>query len=431
MQIVIVAVHVLILAAFAYWLWKKELTLKIYFWPAIILKLVAGISIGLLYTYYYSDGDTFQYFEDGTKLATLAQENINTYFAFLWSGDESFDVWSNLGVTAPRALFMAKIVSLFCLITFNNYWIVSLYFSFVSFCGAWIFVKQIVAYHPSVKNAAIASFLFFPSVVFWSSGLIKESLAMAALFFLCSLFVKAWQRKNPGWIEVLFLVVSLWVLWNLKYYYLAVLMPVAITSLVFRFFVSDFLSNKNIFIKVGAWLLVFIVPLIVVSLLHPNFYPERFLEVIIENHNAYAQRSDSNNVIHYFNLQPNIYSVLLNSPWALLSGLFRPFIWEADTVFQFIVAIENAAIVILTIALLFRWKEWAGKYCHLLFFSIVFYIIVLCVFLALSAPNFGTLSRYKVGFLPFFTLLILTDNPLINHVFSIYERMMSSLKPSN
>jgi hypothetical protein len=116
-------------------------------------------------------------------------------------------------------------VSLFCLITFNNYWITSLYFSFASFCGAWILVKQIIGFSPSAKNVAMASFLFFPSVVFWSSGLIKESLAMASLFFLCSLFVKAWQRKTPGWIEYLFLIVSLWVLWNLKYYYLAVLVP--------------------------------------------------------------------------------------------------------------------------------------------------------------------------------------------------------------
>ncbi|HOX81543.1 MAG TPA: hypothetical protein PLS08_00835 [Chryseolinea sp.] len=425
MQIVIAGIHVLLLAALSYWLSKKEAILKIYFWPALILKVGAGISLGLLYTYYYSDGDTFQYFEDGTKLAELAKADAKKYFAFLWSGNESFEVWTSLGITVPRALFMTKIVSIFCLITFNNYWIASLYFSFVSFCGAWILVRRIIVFSPSNKNAAIISLLFFPSVIFWSSGLIKESLAMASLFFLCSLFMKVWQRKSLKWIEGLLLVVSLWVLWNLKYYYLAVFMPVAITSLVFRFFVSDFLCNRNVFIKVGAWLLIFIVPLVVVSLVHPNFYPERFLEVIIENHDAYAQRSGSDKVILYFNLQPDILSVLINSPWALLSGLFRPFIWETNTVFQFLVAIENVFIVFLTIAVLFRWREWTGKYHHLLFFSIVSYVGVLCIFLALSAPNFGTLARYKVGFLPFFILLISVGNPLLNRVFSFYEGMIS------
>jgi hypothetical protein len=38
------------------------------------------------------------------------------------------------------------------------------------------------------------------------------------------------------------------------------------------------------------------------------------------------------------------------------------------------------------------------------------YVVVLVSFLALSTPNFGTLSRYRIGALP--ALVILCLNPL-------------------
>jgi hypothetical protein len=38
------------------------------------------------------------------------------------------------------------------------------------------------------------------------------------------------------------------------------------------------------------------------------------------------------------------------------------------------------------------------------------------VFLALSTPNFGTLSRYRAGFLPFFVFVIAYRNPIVEWV---------------
>jgi len=41
---------------------------------------------------------------------------------------------------------------------------------------------------------------------------------------------------------------------------------------------------------------------------------------------------------------------------------------------------------------------------------------VLAVFLALSTPNFGTLSRYRVGFIPFFVFLTACGNVLLERL---------------
>lgn len=422
MQTIVAFIHITLIATFSFWLWKREVSsLRIYFWPALTLKILAGVALGLLYSHYYSVGDTFQYFEDGKKLAELAHEDVKTYFVFLWSGNESFDIWTTIVLTEPRALFLIKIVSMLSFVTLNNYWIISIYFSMASFFGAWLLVKQIVVLSQSYKHAAVAAILFFPSVVFWSSGLIKESLAMACLFFLSSLFLKTWIKQKLTLMEWIFLMLTLWMLWNLKYYYLAVFLPIVFTSLVVKFLILPILNTKKVFIRLMVWLIVLVLPVAAISFVRPNFYPERFLHVIVLNYQSFLDRSDGNDAIQYYDLQPNVVSVLINSPWALISGLFRPFVWESNTVFQFLVAVENAFILVLTIVALFRSRKVFQSPHRLLVFSIVSYTIMLCIFLALSTPNFGTLARYKVGCMPFFLFVILVDNPILSRIFSFYE----------
>jgi hypothetical protein len=97
----------------------------------------------------------------------------------------------------------------------------------------------------------------------------------------------------------------------------------------------------------------------------------------------------------------------------LFSGLFRPFIAEARTALQLLIALENLVLMVLTAGALTQVKRLASSKHRLLLLAILIYTILMCIFLALSTPNFGTLSRYRVGFLPYFVFLLTIENPLI------------------
>jgi hypothetical protein len=394
-------------------IWKNEKTsLRIFFWPALVLKLTAGICLGLLYKYYYTIGDTFTYFEDGIKLSQLARTDILQYIQFLWSGDISFLGGVELQYQQPRALFFSKITSVFCLITVNNYWIIALYFSAIAFVSVWSLTKKIASLSSSAENAAVIGFLFFPSVVFWSSGLIKESLAMACLFFLSFIFLKVWMREKIDvgmWVLVIF---SIWILWNLKYYYLAVFMPVVLTAVVVKFIVS-YLKVESMFLKIILWCAVFFFPVCLMSILHPNFYPNVLMEVIVSNYNIFQSISAPEDLIHYGALEPTPISLLKNAPLALFSGFFRPFITEVHNPLQVFSALENLILLFFLGSAILGVKKIITTRYRMLLFSIVAYSMVLCIFLALSTPNFGTLSRYRVGFLPFLVFLLTIENPLV------------------
>ncbi|MBT1689669.1 hypothetical protein [Dawidia soli] len=419
---IITAAHGVVLLALAFLLWKRaDPTIKRYFWPAWILKLAAGAVLGWIYTYYYAGGDTWGFFRDGVTLAREARTNFSVYVRFLWSGDESFDVWSQLRLPQPRALFLSKIVSLFCLLTHDRYMAVAWYFSMLSFWSAWHLTTVVSRYWPPARAAAVLALLYWPTAVLWTSGIIKESLALASLYFLVAISLQVWARQRLSVLTVGLVAFALWMLWSLKYYYLAVFLPVACAALVMRRLLLPRMPSAGPISKVAVWIALGIVPAVLLSQLHPNFYPERFLSVITENYEAFQRLSEANDMAHFPSLEPTLASVLRHSPAALLTGLFRPWVWEAHTFFQVAVAIENIVLAVLILMSLRHLRTLPRSPHRLLVLSIVVYTVLLCVFLTLSTPNFGTLSRYRVGFLPFLVLLVCADNVWITRIFRFLQ----------
>ena len=407
--VLLVGIHLSVIYFFSYWIWKKlDRQLQVYFFTGLLLKLSAGIGLGLLYRYHYHGGDTLLFFDDASKLASVFWDDPYSYVSFLVS-DESKALITVVN-TQSRSLFFVKIVSFINLFTGSNYWITSLYFSFVSFLSVYLLFQKITTSFAGSKYAAAIAFLFFPSVVFWGSGIIKESLAVAGLFILARVYVTLITNKKPIRWEWLLALISVIIVWRLKYYWIAVFIPVAITTLLVHFSTTGGSLKTNI--KILLWILSFLVFCFGVSFVHPNFYLENFLLVLVDNYNQFSKISPHENIISY-QLEATWLSVFQNAPLALMSGLFRPFIWEAHNLLQVIVAMENLFICALVAVALIRLRAVGQSPHRLLIFSTVVYIVILCLFLSLSTPNLGTLSRYKIGFLPFLVFILLSDNVVL------------------
>ena len=416
-MITLVVAQGILLFVIGFLIFKRQPeALRPFFWPALIFKCIAGILLGLLYFYYYTKDDTFNYFADAGTLVDMASASPSDYIRFLWVEYSSETSSVRLLIPEPRAVFFTKMVSLVCLVSGNNYWITSLYFSFISFCGAWYLFKVLSYEFKNTAFAAIA-LLFFPSIIFWTSGLIKESVAMATLFGVTAIFVKIYSRTKISVFEWVILLPMIWILWNLKYYFLAVYLPVASTLLVMRLLIERYIGIQNRILYLASWLIVFIIPLYVASVIHPNFYPERFLDVIVSNYDAFTALSAPEDLIHYTNLTATPGSILSHFPWAAFSALFRPFLWEAHNALQVMAALENTMIVVISIVSLtnaFKTGTLRNITRSPLVAGTLLYVFLVAAFLALSTPNFGTLCRFRVGFLPFYLLVVCSALPGIN-----------------
>ena len=302
----------------------------------------------------------------------------------------------------------------------------AVYFSLFSFLAAWRLTKVIWQQLPQVGIPAVMAFLFFPSCVFWASGITKEALAMTGLYFVAALFLQIWWKQKISVINIVTAIFMIWVTWNLKYYYIGLLMPILVTTWVTQK-IATMRRIESFFKETLVWFSVLIVTTLLASLAHPNFALDRIMGVLVTNNVLSLQVSNPDNVIHFYQLTDTWWSMALNAPWALISGLFRPFVWEADSLLKLIVAAENLILLALVAMSLRYWREIKNSPHRLLVLAVIVYTVVLCVFLSISTPNFGTLMRYRIGFLPFLMVLLVNQPWLVRTLAKLFNVHIADL----
>ena len=417
MQLVFSLIPGISLIILLLWLSNKVFKSSIiypYMWWALAIKVLAGLFIGWLYYQYYGSGDTISFMEDATLLRSFALQDPRAYLGFLWSNDIAPEIIENLTyyTSTPRALFFTKFISLLNLICSDHYWLISVLCSNFSFFGFFFLANQLIQLFPKTRKAALISLLFFPSVVLWTSGVTKESIVLGCITIIIGMFLKEY-RRHPNWLHwsnyviiILLIVLS----WKLKYYYTALLLPALLAP-----WICYRLNNWGWFQVKYNFLIYSIIWLILlggISLFQVNLNMGYLPEVIKINHDAFVIKSSPGDYIIYESVESNWNSVITNIPNALWSGLARPFFGDTNTLFKWMVALENAILLFLLLFRLKKIPELLSNGKGLFIVSAMVYILVLAIFLSQSTPNFGTLVRYKSGFWFLWVYLILADHPI-------------------
>ena len=102
-------------------------------------------------------------------------------------------------------------------------------------------------------------------------------------------------------------------------------------------------------------------------------------------------------------IDPTISGVLSKFPIATMTGLFRPFLWEARNVVMFASGIENSIILLFVFYVFFRRP---GTSLKVMFTNpLVLFCLIFAVFfafsVAISTSNFGAMVRLRIPQMPF------------------------------
>ncbi|HAI77070.1 MAG TPA: hypothetical protein DCM08_12565 [Microscillaceae bacterium] len=383
-----------------------------WFYVALVAKIVASIAQGLLYQHLYGAGDVINLFREACHLSQYAWVNPARYWAFFWFdsydpaiGFEDTSFWDQ-----PRALAMIKLLSCVAFFTGQHFWLSSFYLSVFSLAGTWWLVNQIAKINILIAWAALFCLHFYPSTVFWSSGLLKENLALGCISVVLGVYLRVFILANRRPLGLLALgFVCLGLLWIVKFYYAGVLMLVLLAYRITQWLVQIVPIRRSIFqILVGLCVVILLV--VPITSLHPTLRLDTLFINIIYNHNTTYLFSADEDLIHYskighkgyINLHNSWQSFLYNAPEAWFSGLFRPLPWEASNKLAHLAALENIFWLCATLAGLVRYG-WGRCFKLPLMptFFLFLYVSLLATLLALSSPNFGSLVRYRVSYLPF------------------------------
>lgn len=428
MNFLIYGLNLLVLVGLVWWLWKQNWNeqLRPFFIPALLFKLACGLLIGVLSFYVYDKGDTQLYYKRALLITELAHDQgIGAYLHYLFSNNPTGTPLEGLQKTFYESAWnMPRLLSVPMLLTNGNYYISALYLSLFSFAGLWFFVNAIVRYFSTTAIPAVVAFLLFPSVAFWSSGVLKESVLLGGMGLLLGscLYLMLGKLKRKPVLYLLLAVVGLYLIWLVKYFVaVALVLMVALALLLRLIFYSPKIAHIHWLPKVLALLVLFSGIAWLGTQLNPNLNLEVLPDVVYLNYQTSLIASQGKPRIDFPFLEPTYLSFALHSQLAFIAMLFRPFIWEVYNVRTFAAALENTLLLVMAFGFLrdlFETGRIKWRYGYLLL-AVLVYLFAMGVLLAYSMPNLGTLSRYRVVVLPFIVYLLLlckTNRELLRYL---------------
>ena len=403
-----------------------------YFTWGLITKIVGAVALAFVYVFYYGGGDTLYYFGGGKTLANTLFHDIQSYFRLLFSESKYFSTdlehITHLIVfsRSPEEWFMVKITSFINLFSFNRYLISSVFISLIAFYGSWKMFKSFIYFFPKYHKAIFISVFMLPSVIFWSSGILKDTITFAALGIFFYHFVNIFFRRRFSLLSIIIIFITVYIIFKLKAYIILGFMPAIFIALYIKF--KNIISNnllRKLFAPVILLLMLFIGYFSILNLVNQSKkYEIDTIESRVEGFHTWhtTQGGSSYNL---GNVEYTPIGIIKKIPEALNVTFFRPYIWEVKSPTSLLGSFESLAIFILFILIMWKYKlKWIIKSFNNSFLALAFiYSIIFGFAVGFTSYNFGALARYKVPVMPFFVFLLL--------YFYYKDKMETSTKSSN
>ena len=362
-------IYLLIILAIASQMRKryKGLPEQKYFMRGLLIKIFGAVALGIIYHYYYPWGDTFSYFAGGQAWANAFTSDPGTALDFFLNPLNPVNAHRIRDFSEyPRAayifrgdteLYMLRITGILVLLGGKAYTSTAILFAFISFTGAWAMYRTFLLINPGMERGLAWACFFVPSVVFWGSGILKDTVTLGGIgwitYCVFRLFLKGdWSIKN-----LLFLVIAVYVTITLKGYILLAFFP-AITVWVFMTYRSRIQSgflrqlSTPVFLAIGLLAGVLLVGRIGESLGRYNLENLETTAEATQNWHLTANAEGANYSLGNSDFSPG--SIIRTIPAAVNVTLFRPYLWEATGGISYITALESFVLLLLTIYVFFR-----------------------------------------------------------------------------
>lgn len=395
---------------------------RVYFIPALTVRIIGALAVGFVYQFYYDGGDTFNYHTHGSR---------HIWEAFWDAPDKGLKLIFNDGAThdgvykysAGIRLFgdtksyeIIRLAALFDLITFSSYSGTAVLFAVVSFFGAWLLFNTFYHEYPAVHRLVAVATLFVPSVVFWGSGILKDTVTLSSLGVLTFCVHRIFLRGRPTVLCLLGLFLSGYLIYTIKIYILLAFIP-AVALWIFLTYYSR-MRSAMLRLLVGPFVIAFSViaggwAMLKASEDNPLYSIDNIAETakITAYDIRYYTGRDAGSGYSLGELDGSINSLVRLAPAAVVVTLFRPWLWEVNNVLMLISSLEATFFLVCTFYLLWRsgrrlWRSVVKpNTVFMLVFALIFSFAV-----GVSTYNFGTLVRYKIPMLPFFALALVIIN---------------------
>lgn len=431
------------------WTYFKSITIpdskeaSLYRWN-VYHKLLFSSIFAIYYIAVFKGGDTYEYWRTMGALKNLMFHDFSNFWEVITSEPtmERFSGFFNYQTGYPprfiymeeESFFVAKVVLIFRLITFDSYLATTFLLSFIMANASWK-IYTIARETGIFQKRLLAIFvLFLPSVAFWSSGISKDMIVFTSIlntiFYLYKL-LKAKTSPEQKIMYGLFLLFFAMIIYHTRPFILyAMIIPLVLmysTNLINK--IKSF-TVLRLFIKSFTYVILsggFVYVLASVSADELLNSSESLSEAVTiqqdfaQNTSTYGGEGDDGKR-YSLEIDYTLVGIIKAIPITVLTGIYRPFIWEASRPSLIFNGIESLLFMFMTIwffLVKFNIRRKIIQSNELLVFSIGF-VLVIAFMAGFTSILFGVLVRIRAPLLPFMGLLLSID----------YKVYLNSLKNS-
>jgi hypothetical protein len=389
-----------------------------YYLGGLFAKISGGLLVALIYEYYYQGGDTLNYFHSSVCMVNLAGKDFGAFLS-LMSGDLSWEHISQfsretgypLYTRDDQAFAVVRFTVPFCIAGGKLFLPTTALVAWFCYSGLWRLYQCFAEQFPTQKKQLAYAILFVPSVLFWGSGILKDSYSLTAATWMVYCIYRLFSTNT--------FMLKYYVLFGL-FSYLAIAMKpyifLAVTAGVFVWIAFEWISRvRNRMLRLLAFPVFFGLVVGAGAFMMSRmgeYIGGHYADIDTMLERAVVVQSDlvreyyGENSFNIGEFDASLGSIAQKIPSATMAGLFRPYIWESRNILMVFSGIENLGLLLLCIYCLLRVGpvfilRQVVLHPYLLVFSFTF-SLVFAFAVGLTTANFGALVRYKIPLIPFF-----------------------------
>lgn len=240
-----------------------------WFQGVFVLKVLFGVVLWAIYTFYYTDrstADIYKYFDDSKHIFDALKTKPVDYFKMLFgfqNDSEYFNRYyhqmsnwfreydSNLYNDSHTIIRFNAAVRL---LSFGYYNVHSVFMCFVSLLGLTAIYKTFAPLLKSKSTLLFIAVFLLPSVLFWGSGVLKEGILFFGLGFLIYFFHQMLRRDGSFLMSLMWVMFSAAIIAFTKFYILGAIIPGLVANL-WLYLTSD----KKPVLKYSITIVIFVV----------------------------------------------------------------------------------------------------------------------------------------------------------------------------
>ncbi len=385
------------------------------------IKVFSSIAFSFFFIYITRGDTTTLYFPEGYHLFKLILKDPVGNIHLLFTPGSSYDENllqdpDNMGYFKLESNFLiSRLVAVLCFFTFGKYLLINLFFSMISYSGVWRLYKFFYEHFPYMHKKLAIAIIYLPTVVFWSSGILKDPLCMGMLGWMTYSLYCVFEKKESIIKNIIIAILAAYILYIIKVYIIISYLPFYALYLV----LSNIKRVKNKIAKIALGFILICFGVIGLFALADKLKEE--LGFFAVDKIAESVKTQQTNFINMADLAESsfslgveydgsISSLLKMTPAAIGATFFRPYLWESKKISTLLSSLESLALMLLTVYVFFKagpLKFFTIIFNNSMIFFCFFYSVLFALFVGATTLNFGTLVRYKIPCLSFYIISIL------------------------